>query len=445
MTLERDKPLLAVVGFNLLTLFVFITAPVAWQTDNLFAVCVFVLFCQVMVVLGFGLGEYGGRVAPIAKLPFFEAEGLMRLLFSVYVLTFPVFYAYRLEFAPFDIAGMFARLLAGVADPQFAYSSTLNKTSQGPIPWSVFFAVAVFNQLFFAAGFLRWRKMGLPLRILFSSLVLIELFYWVGIATTFGVVALVTTWGLSTMFWKGRAAQATFSSQARTLALLTLLLIGSIAFFSYNLYRRSNYVQLDVEQFQTLQAVQAPLIGDHLAFSIVPQSLWPTYLMVVSYLAQGYYHTAFAFDLDFRSTGFLGNNPALISLAGAFGISVWDDSYMHRLHARGIDEYGVWHSAYTWWASDVSFYGVPVVLFLLGYLFGFSWAQGRRGDFLSRIVFIIFGNMLLFLFANNTYLASVFYAFMVFVPFWLFTRFAAALQGSGRSEVEMLLPNRSRD
>ncbi len=235
-----------------------------------------------------------------------------------------------------------------------------------------------------------------------------------------------------------------FRGQARTLTLLTLLLIGSIAFFSYNLYRRSNYVQLDVAQFETLQTIRAPLIPDHPAFSIVPQSLWPTYLMVVSYMTQGYYHMSFAFDLDFRSTGLLGNNPALISLAGAFGISVWEDSYMHRLNERGIDEFGMWHSAYTWWASDVSFYGVPIVLFLLGYLFGFSWAQGRRGDFLSRIMFIIFGNMLLFLFANNTYLASVFYAFIVFVPFWLFTRFAAAVQCSGRSNVEMLLANRSR-
>ena len=35
--------------------------------------------------------------------------------------------------------------------------------------------------------------------------------------------------------------------------------------------------------------------------------------MVVTYLGQGYYHTCFAFDLDFKLTGFLGNNPALIS------------------------------------------------------------------------------------------------------------------------------------
>ncbi len=105
---------------------------------------------------------------------------------------------------------------------------------------------------------------------------------------------------------------------------------------------------------------------------------------------------------------------------------------MHRLHRLGIDEYGVWHSAYTWFASDVSFYGVPVLLFVVGYGFGFSWICGMRGDFLSRLVFIMFGNVLLFLFANNTYLSSVFCAFIVFVPFWVFTRFAGLDAGAGR-------------
>ena len=443
MTLQRDKPIFSVVGFNLLTLLVFVTAPVAWQTDNMFAVCVFVLFCQIVVVMGFGLGEYGGRAAPFTKPIFFDADRLISLLFAVYVLTLPITYAYRLQAAPFDIIGMADRLVRGLADPRVSYASTLVQSSQGSIPWSVFFAVSVFNQLFFAAGFLHFRQLRFPTKILFASLVGMELFYWVGIATSFGVIALATTWALSTMFWKMPAARASLRTQIGRAALLGLLLTACIAFFSYNLYRRSNFVQVSVDQFSTLQAVKSPLITDHPAFAVVPQPLWPTYLMVVSYMAQGYYHMSFAFDLDFRSTGLLGNNPALISLAAAFGVSVWDESYMHRLHRQGIDEFGVWHSAYTWYASDVSFFGVPIVLFALGYLFGFSWAQGRRGDFLSRVVFVIFGNMLLFLFANNTYLASVFYAFMVFVPLWLFTRFAAVVQSAGRSGFQMAVPNRS--
>lgn len=414
--------MLGVIGFNLFTLFIFVTAPVDWQTDNVLEVVVFVLFCQVLVVIGFGLGRQTGAAAPSGQRPpFFDGHTLVPILFGIYVMTLPISYAYRMELAPFDIPQILSRLQAGIEDPHLGYAATLAKTNRGSIPWSVFFAISIFNQLFFAAGFVYWRQLKVAAKVFFAGLLGIELFYWVGTATSFGVVVMATTWGLSTMFWgapggRGRKAAGHF-------VLLSLLLVGTIAFFSYNLYRRSNFTEVDVQRFEYLQALRAPLVLDHPVFAVVPQRLWPTYVMVVSYLAQGYYHTCFAFDLDFRSTGLLGNNTALISLGNAFGISVWNDSYMHRLQRQGIDEYGAWHSAYTWYASDVSFFGVPVVLFVLGYLFGFSWAQGLRGDFLSRVVFIMFGNMLLFLFANNTYLASVFYAFMVFVPLWIFTRF----------------------
>jgi hypothetical protein len=317
---------------------------------------------------------------------------------------------------------MVSRLVTGFQDPHVSYTSIIERTSRGPIPWTVYFAISIFNQVFFAAGFLHWRRLRRGAKIVFAVLVAIELCYWVGLATAFGVVALATTWGLSSMFWPAMARRGKSLRPGSNVILLCSLLIATIAFFSYNLHRRSNLGQLDIQQYEV---AQAPIIVDHPAFSVIPQSLWPTYVLVVSYLGQGYYHTCFAFDLEFKTTGLVGNNPALIGLAAMFGISVWDDTYMHRLGRKGIDEFGVWHSAYTWFASDVSFFGVPVLLFFVGFFFGFSWAQGLQGDFLSRLVFIMFGNVLVFLFANNTYLSSVFYAFMVFVPFWIFTRFSS--------------------
>jgi hypothetical protein len=372
-----------------------------------------------MVFLGFRLGWHTGRVRPRQDaLPLFHGDALMRWLFIVYLMTFPISYAYRLEFAPFDIAGMVGRLMAGVQDPHYGYAATQEKTG-GPIPWMVYFVISIFNQLFFAAGFLSWSRLTRRAKALFVTLVGIDLFYWVGIATSFGAVSLATTFGLSTMFWKPRMTRWRIGKSARRFVLLASLLAGTIAFFSHNLYRRSNFAEIDVRQYEV---AQSPILLDHPAFTVIPQSLWPTYIMVVSYLGQGYYHTCSAFDLEFRPTAFLGNNPAAIGLGRMVGIDVWPDTYMHRLQPRGIDELGVWHSAYTWFASDVSFYGVPVLLAIVGYLFGFSWGQGLQGDFLSRLVFLMFGNVLLFLFANNTYLSSVFYAFMVFVPLWLVTR-----------------------
>jgi hypothetical protein len=422
MSWERDKPIIGVVGFNLLTLLVFVTAPVAWETDNLWAVCFLVLFCQLLIYLGFRIGcQTRLERASGTALPFLSGETLVSYLFVIYVLTFPISYAYRLQLGPFDVIGIASRLVAGWRDPHFGYVSTLETTS-GPIPWSVFFAVSIFDQIFLAAGFLYWRQLRFAKKVVFVTLVALELFYWIGIATTFGVVTLATTFALSTVFWRARAGGRRIRTVVANALVLSLLVVGTIGFFSYNLYRRSNFTEIDVAQFEI---AGRSIVLEHPVLALVPAALQPTYLKVVSYLGQGYYHTCLALDLDFRPTAFLGNNTALISLGRAFGIDVWDDKYMHRLQRMGVDEYGVWHSAYTWYASDVSFYGVPIVLLIVGFLYGFSWTQGVRGDFLSRIVFIVFGNMLLFLFANNTYLASVFYACMVFVPVWAVTRFAA--------------------
>lgn len=425
MNLRRDRPILGITGFNLFTLFVFVTAPVKWQTDNVPLLCLFVLLCQLLIFVGFRLGYATGfgRPAP-DKLPLFSLDEAFPFLLAFYALTAPITYAYRLEMSPFDLVGMADRLLAGIRDPHFGYSSTLTR-SGGSVSWTAFFVIAIFNQLFFAAGFLQFKRLRPLHKFLFVVLLIMELFYWVAVATGFGVVTMVTTFALSTMFWQQRA-----QSRRRRLILMAGLFAISIAFFSHNLYRRSNFNEVDVSKYSLSGS---PMILDHPAFSVVPAALHPTYVMVVTYLAQGYYHTCFAFDLDFKSTGLVGNNVALVSLARAFGLDVWDDTYMHRLQPLGIDEWGNWHSAYTWFASDVSYYGVPVLMGLFGFLFGLSWAQGLRGDVLSRVMFIVFGNVLLFLFSNTTYLSSVFYAVMVFVPVWLFTRVLGPAHGFRRA------------
>ena len=254
--------------------------------------------------------------------------------------------------------------------------------------------------------------------MIFALLASLELFYWVATATAFGVVAMATTLGLASLF-SARPGRRSFRTFVTNAVLLMILLSGSIGFFSYNLYRRADFKEIDITQFDI---AGNPVRGDAPTLVLVPQSLQQPYIKVVLYMGQGYYHACRAMSHEFRWTKFLGSNGSLIALAERLGVDVWSDTYMHRLQRDGIDEYAWWHSAYTWWAGDVTFYGVPVLLFGLGYLFGFSWARGTQGDFLSQIFFVMFGNMLVYLFANNTYLASVFYAMMLFGPIWLLTR-----------------------
>lgn len=408
-----NESITLVVGFNLLTIACMMTAPIDWDAENLSAIYFLVLACQALILIGFGLGRKRGLLTRPRTIPALSSGAMvMPYLLGIYLLTFPISYGYRMGFSPLDILGMANLLLAGLQDRAFGYVNALRGAGLGPIPWSLYFFVSIFTQCFFIAGFLYWKRMSFGTRLLFGGLVCIDLIFSVGRGTTFGVISMATTFFFAAMFWK--------RSRLGTVLLVAALFVGTVAIFSYNLYSRSGNVERAVE---LTEFGRSTLIVDHPVLALIPESLHPTYLNVLWYFCGGYYHASFALDLDFKPTLFLGNNPALVGLAAVFGIDVWNDTYMHRLQvARGIDERGVWHSAYTWYANDVSFVGVPVVVFGIAYLFGFSWARSAQGDFLSRIVFVILGNMLLFLFANNTYLSTVFYSVMFLLPFWLFTR-----------------------
>ena len=155
MNTESIKPVAVVVGFNLLTLLVFVTAPVTWVTVHLTDLCLLVVSSQIMIFLGYQFGLRSGLArATDPRLPFVRGRRLVSLLFTVYVLTFLVSYAYKMEVSPLDVTGMMNRLIAGILDPRRGYFGSLTKSGDGPVRWSVFFAISVFNQLFFVAGFL---------------------------------------------------------------------------------------------------------------------------------------------------------------------------------------------------------------------------------------------------------------------------------------------------
>ena len=412
-------PLTIIVGFNLFTLFIFYTAPMRWATNNLLLFLFFSLSCQILIAIGYRLGFKKSSKRNISN-PIFSkfSNKKLHFVFYFYTLTFLIKYAYHLKLRVLDIQGMFNLLMIGIANPQLGYAMSLNDATPY-VSWTIYLIISVIDLVFFIIGFIKWRNMGTGLRVLFSIFILIDLFYWMGLGTNFGVIKMVTTLVFASIY-RLRYVKLNFKKVFLFYSGTILLLAFSIFIFSYNMNNRVGNVKID---FQSFNLGLSKVDENNTIFKILPKGIQQSYLYIVSYLTQGYYHTCLAFDLDFKSTFFLGNNPAIVDLAKIFNIDVWPDTYMYRLSSKGVDPLARWHSAYLWYASDVSFYGVPFLLGFMGYLFGFSWGLIlKKNDFLSKIVFIIFGNMLLFLFANNSYLSSVFYSFMFILPIWYLTR-----------------------
>lgn len=417
----KNRPLTIVIGFNLFTLLVFFTAPVRWKTDNLFLFLIFSLFCQIMIAIGYNRGfkKYLNMDVSNSILSNLT-EKKLNFIFLFYLFTLLYKYAYLLKINLFDIEGMINFLMLGIKNPQIGYELAVDASRPMTLSWYVYFPISIITQVFFIIGFIKWKNISRFKKYLFIFFILIELFFWMGRGTNFGVIYMMTTFAFSYID-NLRIVRLNFKQAMGFSLVIVLLFYGSISVFTYNMKNRTDDKELLIERFSSFGLSE--FNENHYILSLIPNSLHPAYMSIVSYLSQGYYHTCLAFDLDFKWTYFLANNPISIANAEMFNIYVWEDTYVYRLRNKGVDPKLKWHSAYLWYASDVSFFGVPFLLYFIGYLFGISWALSIGiGDFLSKIMFVIFGNMLLFLFANNSYLAEIFNSFIFILPIWYFTR-----------------------
>ena len=94
------------------------------------------------------------------------------------------------------------------------------------------------------------------------------------------------------------------------------------------------------------------------------------------------------------------------------------------MEKMGVDSYVNWHSCYLWLANDFTLLFVPVVVFFIAKFTSSALYMYRSSrDFCSGIVFVILANMLLFMFANNNYLSSVFYSFIFIFPYWYIKKY----------------------
>jgi hypothetical protein len=145
------------------------------------------------------------------------------------------------------------------------------------------------------------------------------------------------------------------------------------------------------------------------------------------YLTQGYYALSLALQEPFVPTWGVGNSIFLSRQAARLtgNEQILDANYPARIERYGWDAFGLWSSIYPWIASDVSFPGTIVVVFLIGRLFVLLWLDTLQGA--NPFAVALFSQVVIMLFyfpANNQLLQSGegFTAFWVTLLLWWRTR-----------------------
>lgn len=166
---------------------------------------------------------------------------------------------------------------------------------------------------------------------------------------------------------------------------------------------------------------------DHPLVRYLPEEAKSAALGLSLYLTHGYYALYLSLNREFVPMYGVGHSVFLtrqvVRVTGDGDIERM--SYPARIERDGWNATGLWSSIYPWMASDVSFPGAILVVFLIGMLFGLVWLDATRAA--NPFAVALLGIVLIMLFyfpANNQVLQSGegTTAFWGTLALWLITR-----------------------
>jgi hypothetical protein len=167
---------------------------------------------------------------------------------------------------------------------------------------------------------------------------------------------------------------------------------------------------------------------DHALVRYLPSGALRTGAVGLSfYVTHGYYALYLSLDKPFVPMFGVGHSIFLTQQAVRVtgNEQIGKLSYPKRIEEDGWDALGLWSSIYPWIASDVSFPGTIVVVFLIGRLFALAWfdALSGRNPFAYGML-AQFAVMFFYFPANNqtSQFGEGFTAFWAILIAWLITR-----------------------
>ena len=416
-------PYKILIYFNLATLVLFSFSPMQSACSGSHWITVFYIFFNI-VCWGYGYkqGVKKGNSINVKDSTFLSSISpkVLTYFFLFYLITLLPKYAYELSQPVFDINGMTSRIAIGLNDPSAGYSMSRGTP---PYSWSLYVLISIIDGIFISVGLLSWRKLKTWTRVLFALLCVIEVLKWFGKGTNFGIIMML----VSVLFaYLARNESSLFTKRRSIFPLLLLILLVStlaLMVFSHNMEGRAGGDLESVNEAIFNLNYNSPI--NILVIDYCPPRVVALYSFLVSYLTGGYTNLECAFQCPFDWTWFMGSNPSKANLADfVLHTDISSSGYTFAISQKyGIDPYINWHSCYAWLANDVSLIFVPLLVFFIGKLTSISLVLFKKNnDLLSGVLFIIFTCMCFFFFANNNYISSIFYSFMVFFPIWFFTR-----------------------
>lgn len=201
-------------------------------------------------------------------------------------------------------------------------------------------------------------------------------------------------------------------NKKKVVALVLLVLIAVLFAFDFVMQSRIG----DKTDYVPLGNADAYLDINSPLYIITPNAIKSVLCYATRYVSLPYYALEKSFEVPFNTTFGFGYSWFLLdNIPGSSFL--WNRTYMMQMESMfHYNHWSSWHTAYLWFANDVSHFGVPFVLFFIYRIFGRSWISFlNTGNIASFLMFMLFVKMSVFISANN----QVFQASDHLFAFWI--------------------------
>jgi hypothetical protein len=397
-------PLKCSVSFLLITFIMFIISPWDWKLTNpiIFYIFNFAVFIAFILGYKFAIVNYKYSAVKTTKIN----KWINRSIFIGLISIYPRFLVFH-SVSSISISDVYNKVLLGILTPGLAYfeksmGSTQYNSLSNPIAL-INMLTGPFVYFILFTGMYYWHSLSRIQKIGFLVILASHIVLYLSIGTNKGIFDLVIVFPFLLIAINPdmiRFTKRIFSvKRIFIIAISVVLITTALGFFAKgNKDRKQDYFYTNVATGQRINE-------DALILKLIPDVTADVYISLDSYLTQGYYALDLALGMDFMPTFGFGNSFFLTSMGekvtGKNSIS--DRTYQHRIEfAYQYSHYGKWHTAYVWFANDVSFWLVPLVVFFIAYFLATAWIDLiRHNDIFAVSVFSMLIIMVFYLPANN--------------------------------------------
>jgi len=380
-----------------LSVFLFAFGPWPWPVSNPHELYGFLTTAHVLLAWGYYSGYKKARSSPLVAsrstidwLKISLALNLVMLLPSCFSRT----------------GSLLPNVMYGLAAPGEAYQNTVERSFAGG-PWVIVEYIRIILAPLLALSFpfvvATWQKRTVNEKLCCAFIVLFNIALYISMGTNKTIVdtVLLVPWLVALAIASRHLILSKHQKMMLGIGSLSAM-FGAFIFFGYGQTQRAGGV------------ASGRTFGPPIFIDSDPDN-WMTYAMpeqyqiyvesLLRYLCQGYYALSRSMLLAFDSTLGVGNSMFLsrtaTSLTGMTELS--SQTYPAKLEAaEGWGELTLWHSIYTWIASDVGFIGTLIIVFFIGRYLAMAWIYAIvYTDKLSIILFAYLTIMLLYFPANN--------------------------------------------